>query len=376
MRHDEREMVAGAEEQAQLTALFDQLRQLWPMPSAPRPITVIGAGGIVSGAHLPAYRKWGLPVAGIYDRDIPRAQAVAKEFSIRVVHTSLEEALNAKSANTFDIALPPQALGEVLPRLPENCAALIQKPFGVDLVDARTFSAVLAARNITAATNFQLRFTPSMLAIGDAIAKGLLGSITEIEVRLACRTPWEEWPFLSELDAVEIPLHSIHYLDWIRSVLGQPKAVYAKSVRHPDHPTLKDARSSVVLDFGDNVRCCLSLNHTHNWGPQHEEATLRIEGTRGAAIAGLGYLVNYPDGTPETLDMIEAGGRWTSVSLKGARTPDSFAAVMANLQRFVAGEDDVLQTSVADSVATMALVDGCLRSNACGEAVSIEDTQH
>ena len=52
------------------------------MPSAPRPITIIGAGSIISGAHLPAYRKWGLPVAGIYDRDIPRAKAVAEEFGV------------------------------------------------------------------------------------------------------------------------------------------------------------------------------------------------------------------------------------------------------------------------------------------------------
>jgi len=344
------------------------------MPSAPRPITIIGAGNVVRDAHLPAYRKWGLPVAGIYDRDVPRAEALAREFSIPIVHSSLDEALSAKPTNVFDIAVPPQALKEVLPRLPEYCTALIQKPFGIDLDGARALSTILAARNITAATNFQFRFTPSIVAINEAIANRLFGSIVEIEVRLACRTPWEEWPFLTELDAVEIPLHSIHYLDWIRSVLGQPKKVYAKSVRHPDHPTIKDARSSIVLDFGDSIRCCLSLNHTHKWGPEHERATLRIEGTRGAAIVGLGYLINSPAFTPETLEIIEIGGTWQHVNLKGARIPDAFGAVMANLQRFVAGEDEILHTSAKDSVATMALVDGCLRSNAIGEAVSIEDT--
>ena len=344
------------------------------MPSAPRPITIIGAGGIVRGAHLPAYRKWGLPVAGIFDRDTPRANALAQEFGIPAVHTSLDDALNAGSLDVFDVALPPQALAEVLPRLPENCAALIQKPLGVDLADARRLAAVMAARKIIAATNFQLRFTPSMLAITDAIAKGMFGLLVEIEVRLACRTPWEEWPFMRELDAIEIPLHSIHYLDWIRSVLGQPQKVFAKSVRHPDHPALKDARSSIVLDYGDSVRCCLSLNHTHKWGPDREEATLRLEGTRAAAIVGLGYLVNYPEAEPESLDMIEAGGTWQTVALSGARMPDSFAAVMANLQRFIANEDETLHTSAADSVETMRLVDACLRSNASGEAISVQET--
>ena len=357
-----------------VTGPFDRLRQLWPMPSAPRPITVIGAGGIVRGAHLPAYRKWGLPVAGIFDRDSPRAKAVAEEFGIPAVHTSLDDALSAGSPGVLDIALPPQALAEVLPRLPENCTALIQKPLGVDFADAKTLVAAMAARKVIAAVNFQLRFTPSMLAITDAIAKDMFGPIVEFEVRVACRTPWEEWPFLRELDAVEISVHSIHYLDWIRSVLGQPQKVYAKSLRHPDHPELADARSSIVLDYGDKVRCCLSLNHTHKWGPDREEASLRLEGTKAAAIVGLGYLVNYPEEVPESLDMIETGGTWRKVALAGARRPDSFAAVMANLQRFVAGEDETLHTSVADSLETMRLVDACLRSNASGEAVSVQET--
>ena len=355
-----------------VTGSFDRLRQLWPMPSAPRPITIIGAGGIVRGAHLPAYRKSGLPVAGIFDRDIPRAKAVAQEFGIPAVHTSLDDALSAGSSGVLDVALPPQALAEVLPLLPESCTALIQKPLGVDFADAKTLAAALAARKVIAAVNFQLRFTPSMLAITDAVAKGMFGPLVEVEVHAVCRTPWEDWPFMRELDAVEIPLHSIHYLDWIRSVLGQPQKVFAKSVRHPDYPELADARSSIVLDYGDRVRCCLSLNHTHKWGPDREEASLRIEGTKAAAIVGLGYLVNHPEEVPESLDMIETGGTWREVALAGARTPDSFAAVMANLQRFVAGEDETLHTSVADALETMRLVEACLRSNKSGEAVSVQ----
>ena len=38
------------------------LKQAWPVPSAPRPIVIVGAGGIVSDAHMPAYRKAGFAV--------------------------------------------------------------------------------------------------------------------------------------------------------------------------------------------------------------------------------------------------------------------------------------------------------------------------
>jgi len=349
---------------------FSDLAQSWPMPSAPRPITVIGAGGIVRGAHLPAYRRWGLPVAGIFDLDTARAAAVAAEFALPQVHATLEAAL--AGPGVFDIALPPQALPEVLPRLPEGSVALIQKPLGRDHAEARRLAGVLAGRRITAAVNFQMRLTPAMLAVEAALAAGLLGEIVDIEVRVNTRTPWEDWPFLAELPAVEIPLHSIHYLDWIRAVAGMPARAYARAVRHPAHPRLADARSSVVLDYGDRLRCCLSLNHTHLWGPRHEAATLQIEGTEGAALVGLGYNIHLPAGAPETLEMVRAGGEWQAVPLAGARTPDGFAFVMANLQRYAAGEDARLLTGIDDSVETMRLVSACLAANAAGSAVSLE----
>ncbi len=59
------------------------LRQAWPMPSCPRPITIIGCGGIVRDAHLPAYRKTGLPVAGVFDVNGEAARLLARDFDVR-----------------------------------------------------------------------------------------------------------------------------------------------------------------------------------------------------------------------------------------------------------------------------------------------------
>ncbi|NCA18336.1 MAG: gfo/Idh/MocA family oxidoreductase, partial [Actinobacteria bacterium] len=33
------------------------------------PVAIVGAGGIVDGAHLPAYKKAGVEVIGIFDTD-------------------------------------------------------------------------------------------------------------------------------------------------------------------------------------------------------------------------------------------------------------------------------------------------------------------
>lgn len=347
------------------------LQQRWPMPGTPRPITIIGAGGIVRDGHLPAYRKLGLPVAGVFDVNTDIARKLATDFGVERVYGSVQEALaHCGTQGVFDLALPPAALLSTVGQLPEGSVALMQKPLGPDLATARQIVEAVDRRKITAATNFQLRYTPSMLAIRDAARKGLLGDLVEVEVRLAVYMPWELWSFIPHLDAVEIPLHSIHYLDWIRSLLGEPESVYAKAVKHPRYPTLADARSSIILDYGDRVRCAMSLNHTYNYGPEHIEATIRVEGTEGCAHLTVGYLIDYVKPVPEVLEMTIGSQPWTRVPLVGGeRLPDAFGYVMANLQRFAAGEDSVLDTDVHDSIRTMALVDAALRSSRQGGVV-------
>ena len=59
-----------------------------------RPIIIIGAGGIVNDAHLPAYKIAGYKVAGIYDIDQQKAKETAKKFSIPVVYDDMHDLLS------------------------------------------------------------------------------------------------------------------------------------------------------------------------------------------------------------------------------------------------------------------------------------------
>ena len=63
------------------------LRQAWNVPSRPRPIVIIGAGGIVRTAHLPAYQRLRLPVAGLFDINPDAAHDTARRFAVpKVFH--------------------------------------------------------------------------------------------------------------------------------------------------------------------------------------------------------------------------------------------------------------------------------------------------
>jgi predicted dehydrogenase len=242
----------------------------------------------------------------------------------------------------------------------------MQKPMGVDLHDARRIRDVCRRKKFTAAVNFQLRFAPMMLIVQDAIARGLLGKVVDLDFHQNIRTPWEMFPFLKKLKRCEILVHSVHHLDLCRALLGDPRGVYARTVQHPSFPQLASTRTSAILDYGQNVRCCLSINHNYEFGPQHECAEVSIQGTEGAMRVSLGLLMNYPEGKPETVQITTKDKPWMDIPVPGRWFPDGFVGTMSNLQRFAAGEDAKLINDYEDAYYTMALVEACYHSDAVG----------
>jgi predicted dehydrogenase len=341
------------------------LTQAWPRPSQPQPIVVIGAGAIVRTAHLPIYRRLGFPVAGIVDIDPEHARATAREFGIDMVYRSLGDAVRQTSPVIFDLAVPGDQIVGILEQLPRGSAVLMQKPMGQDLAAAKRILACCVERELVAAVNFQLRFSPGMLALHDLLTRRALGAIVDIDVRVVIEQPWHLWTFLEGAPRVEVPYHSIHYLDAIRWIAGEPAGVYCKSVGHPSLPKLRDARSSIILDYGDRLRCSLVMNHTHRAGPRHRASQLVVEGIEGAFRLTWGVNLDYPAGPADTME-IATGQEWNEVRLRGSWFIEAFEGPMSNLQRFVAGEDTTLVGGVADAIKTMALVEACHESSTRG----------
>ena len=111
----------------------------------------------------------------------------------------------------------------------------MQKPMGATSPGRGGFSPAARTRQLTAAVNFQLRFSPAMLALRDLLARGALGTLVDIDVRLVIDQPWHLWTFLDGAPRLEMLYHSIHYLDAIRWIAGEPAASTAARVGHPAH---------------------------------------------------------------------------------------------------------------------------------------------
>jgi predicted dehydrogenase len=343
------------------------LRQRWPAPSRPLPIVIVGAGAIVRTAHLPAYQRLGFRVAGIFDIQEEVARETARQFGVERVFARLDEATAAGADRTlFDVAVPGDQILSVVERLPDGAGVLIQKPMGEDLAMARQILEASRARRLVAAVNFQLRFSPNVMALHDLLRRDGLGEITDIEVRVVDRQPWEQWRFLERAPRLEVLYHSIHYLDAIRSLAGEPDGVYCRAVPHPQLSAFRDTRSTIILDYGVRIRCSLMLNHTHRYGGAQRASFLKAEGTKGAALLTLGVNLDYPAGPPDRLDVAAPGGAWRSVPLRGSWFTEAFEGPMSNLQRVVAGEDEALVSPLDDAIKTMALVEACYESSTRG----------
>jgi predicted dehydrogenase len=340
------------------------LRQAWPRPSAPRPIVIVGAGAIVRTAHLPAYRRLGFPIAGLFDTQREAAETTARQFGVEKVFDKMSAACEPAGV-VFDVAVPGREIASVLTQLPTGAAVLIQKPMGEDLAGAERILTICRERRLTAAMNFQLRFSPNMLALADLVCTHRLGEVTDIEVRVVDRQPWEQWPFLEGAPRLEILYHSIHYLDAIRWLAGDPHGVMCRAIAHPALRQFSDTRSTIVLDYGDRIRCSLVLNHTHRHDVRHRASMLKVEATKGAAVLTLGVNLDYPTGEPDSME-VAVDDVWHPIKLRGSWFTEAFEGPMSNLQRFIAGEDGSLVSPVDDAIRTMALVEACYASSAAG----------
>ena len=339
-------------------------RQRWPAPETPKPIVIIGAGGIVRDAHLPAYRKAGFPVRGLFDLDHDRAEALAGDWEVGRSYATLREAVEDNGTDAvYDLATPSDAITGILPELPEGAAVLIQKPMGSDLAQARSIRSICRERSLKAAVNFQLRFSPMMMAVQNAIRQGRLGDLLDIEVHLNIFTPWHMFPFLKAMDRVEISVHSIHYLDLYRAIAGNPLGVFTRTLADPRAPEFAQTRTSVLLDYPPPLRGLMTINHNHRGGRKHQSAMFRFEGTDGAMMVKLGLLYDYPNGEEDEVWICPNDGEWERIPLVGAWFPDAFIGTMSNVQRFDAGADEELVSSVDDAFQTMALVEACFEAN-------------
>jgi predicted dehydrogenase len=335
------------------------------------PIYIIGAGGIVNDAHLPAYKIAGYNVQGIFDINIEKAKSTAEKFSIPSVFSSLDEMIAAAPVDAvYDVAVPGSQTIPVLNELPVGSSVLIQKPMGENYEEAKQILKITRHKKLLAAINFQLRYAPYIMAAKDLIMKGLMGEPNDIEVNVNVYTPWHLWDFLAVSPRVEILYHSIHYIDLIRNLLGNPKSVYAKTTKHPSMPQLASVRSNIIMDYGEMIAANILTNHCHNYGTPKQHSYIKMEGSKGAIKINFGALIDYPRGAADSFEYVlledDKEPEWKEMKVEGSWFPHAFIGSMEQVLLAANGKIEKPDNSVEDCIHTMACLEAAYKSSEMG----------
>lgn len=336
-------------------------------------IGIIGCGGIVNYAHLPAYRQAGFRVLACYDRDPEAAARTAREHDIPRVASSIDDLLADPEIEIVDLAITPWDQPDIAARvISAGKHVLCQKPFADDFGKAVRLVELALQTGRKLAVNQQLRWNAGVAVSKQLINQGALGVLAEGRIDVSVRTPWHMWPWMANSERLEIMYHSIHYQDAMRYLFGDPDRVTSVHGRWPGQPEKGETRTQTIFHYPDERQVTIAVNH-HDWsGDAH--ANFRFQGAEGIIAGTLGLLYDYPTGRVDTLAFAKHDdpATWYEPTLSTWWIPDAFAGPMASLMAAIQTDSEPL-TSGEDNLGTLRTVFAAYRSAAEGRTVGLDE---
>ena len=154
-------------------------------------IGIIGAGGIVNAAHLPAYRKAGFKVVGLTDMERDKAEQTARRFEVSRVYDSVEALLEDPTVEIVDIAVPPWNQKDLVRQTTAAGKHLLcQKPLSNVYADAIEIVEMAEASGVKLAVNQQMRWDQAVRASRTLLNRGLLGDPASAVIDVSILTEW------------------------------------------------------------------------------------------------------------------------------------------------------------------------------------------
>jgi predicted dehydrogenase len=358
--------------------MIDQFREiadavkLEVKPENKRKIGICGAGGIVDGAHLPAYTKAGLEVVAIFDTDNAKAQDVAKRHGIPTVYKTLAELLADPKVEIVDIAVPAAVQPEIFAQVAAaKKHILAQKPFATTVAAGEAMVKQAKDAGIIAAVNQQLRFEEGVAAAHKMVELGWIGTVSNFSINVNLITPWELWPWAKDLERLEVMLHSIHYHDLIRWFLGDAKTVFCAAGRTAGQFPKGETRTISTALYSSGVTSLVHANHVNRGGDNYAE--YRIDGDKGSIRGTLGLLYDYPSGRVDTLEVnsrVVTTDGWMPYPVTTRWFPDAFIGTMGSVMDAIS-TGAPLRASVADNIGTLKMVEALYKSMDSGVSVDL-----
>lgn len=334
-------------------------------------IGIVGAGTIVSAAHLPAYAKLGYRVAGLYDVNRANADALGARWKIPPA-ASLSELLANQDIEIVDIAVPPaEQIAIVEAALKAGKHVLAQKPLAPTTAQARRLVELANAAHRLLVVNQQMRWSPIVRAIEDAVTDGRIGRLEYVEFDTSLPLgPGHASHWIANEPRLIVLMNTIHFIDTAQFLLGKPVALTATTRTHDSHLQVRgETGAAITLEFSGGEQA-LIVDRFNGLGDLR--ATFYAGGSNGALRGRFGLWTNYPVGADDEIeyaarDTFEA---WQSVPVQGRWIPDAFTGPVSELVGALRGGGSP-STTGQKHLELLALVDAVYESAATGRRMEL-----
>lgn len=336
-------------------------------------IAFVGCGGIVNYGHIPAYKASGFNLIGGYDRNLEAAQKTVETHGLQKVYASLDELLADPAIQIVDIAvLPKEQPALVKQALAAGKHLLCQKPFTVDYAQAVEMTYLAQQAGLKIAVQQQFRWSPIIRAAHALLTEGWLGDLLDVQVQVSINTPWDMWPWIASQPRLEVLFHSIHYLDALRFLFGDPALVTSRHTKHPAQKAVGETKTVTTWEYESGLQILTAICH-FDWSPEIY-SLFRVLGTDGLIQGTIGTNYDYPDGRNDTLKFTSRNqpARDFSSTLPGRWIPDAFYGPMASLMNAIQA-DGSPETSAEDNLGTLRVVEAAYRSARDGRSVKLAE---
>lgn len=250
---------------------------------------MVGAG-YWAQFQLEGWCAAGTPVVALCNRTAAKAAPLASRFAVPRCYTDLAQMLDAVQPTLLDVVLPPEVQEDaVRAALERGIPVICQKPFGVNLEQARAMTTLARQHATPLVIHENFRFAPWFRECRRLIDNGFFGRVHGISFRLrpgdgqGPRAYLERQPYFQTMAQFLVRETAVHFIDTFRFLLGEVEAVSAR-LRRLNPGIAGEDSALIVFEFGDARSGVFDGNRLNDHvadDPLRTMGEMWLEGERG-----------------------------------------------------------------------------------------------
>ncbi|MCD4851570.1 Gfo/Idh/MocA family oxidoreductase [Arthrobacter sp. AK01] len=262
---------------------------------------LVGASDIAATRMIPAFRRVGDLVAGVFSNDAKHAKSYAQRHDIARHHGTLEELLSDGAIDAVYISSRNEYhSSQALAAAAAGKHILCEKPVATTLEDAYTMIGACRANDVVLAVNHHLPAAGTHRTIRELVAAGAIGRPLSANVRHSTLLPerLRGWRLESAPGAGVVMDLSCHNASVVNPLLGtRPLDVVATTLSQGSWPSGADDASSASIRYDGGVLVDFQDSFTLPFTPSF----IRINGEQGSLV-GLDVMTPEPVGSVHLTD--------------------------------------------------------------------------